>query len=336
MNNETTPVVLPSSSGGVMTPPELMDLLGGITIQGVYKALRAHQVSTELTSTRRRIIHPAGIRKLLEERGFSFPKQNISFQIVKGGTGKTSLSFALALRASHYGARVLAIDFDQQGNMTRSFNLDARDRPVWVNIFRDGVKAEDAIVKVTDGLHVIPSNLNNARLDTEMVTTATNLKDHINDKLSAVRDNYDLVIMDCPPAINKINTAAACSSDLVIVPINPDPYAMDGLEFTLNDIERLRRDFKINPDVRIVWNRYDARERLGIVYMHELAKAVEKADKILPVVIRTDAAVKNAVFDSRSIFDMPKKSTIREDIDQFTREVLGINEWKEAKQKAVA
>ena len=319
-----------------MTPPELMDLLGGITIQGVYKALRAHQVSTELTSTRRRIIHPAGIRKLLEERGFSFPKQNISFQIVKGGTGKTSLSFALALRASHYGARVLAIDFDQQGNMTRSFNLDARDRPVWVNIFRDGVKAEDAIVKVTDGLHVIPSNLNNARLDTEMVTTATNLKDHINDKLSAVRDNYDLVIMDCPPAINKINTAAACSSDLVIVPINPDPYAMDGLEFTLNDIERLRRDFKINPDVRIVWNRYDARERLGIVYMHELAKAVEKADKILPVVIRTDAAVKNAVFDSRSIFDMPKKSTIREDIDQFTREVLGINEWKEAKQKAVA
>src|ERR1700690_3413651 len=151
MNNETTSVAPSSSSNGILTPPELMDLLGGITIQGVYKALRTHQIATELASTRRRIVHPTGIRKLLTERGFVFPRQNISFQIVKGGTGKTSLSFALALRASHYGARVLAIDFDQQGNMTRSFNVDARDKPVWMNIFRVRVRAKDAIVTVSDG-----------------------------------------------------------------------------------------------------------------------------------------------------------------------------------------
>jgi chromosome partitioning protein len=111
---------------------------------------------------------------------------------------------------------------------------------------------------------------------------------------------------------------------------------MDGLDFTLNELDRLRKNFNLSHEIRIVWNRYDARERLGIVYMHELAKTANKADKILPVVIRTDVSVKNAIFDARSIFDMPKKSTIREDVDQFTREVLGINEWKEAKQKAVA
>lgn len=336
MNNDTTPIASHHSNTGVLTPPEFMDLLGGITIQGVYKALRTHQIVTELASTRRRIVPPIGVRKLLEERGFRYPKQNISFQIVKGGTGKTSLSFALASRASHYGARVLAIDFDQQGNLTRSFNVDAREKPVWMNIFRDRMRAEDAIVSVSDGLDIIPSNLTNARLDVELASTASNLRDHIKDSLAAIRDNYDLVIMDCPPAINKINTAATCASDLIIIPINPDPYAMDGLDFTLGEIDRLKREFKSSFDIRIVWNRYDARERLGIVYMHELARSPEKADKLLPVVIRTDVSVKNAVFDSKSVFDMPKKSTIREDVDQFTREVLGINQWTDAKHKFVA
>ena len=100
--------------GSSITPSELTGTLGGMTIQGVYKALRSLQIPTEATSTRRKLIPSRGIRKLFEERGFIYPKQNISFQIVKGGTGKTSLSYSLAVRAYQYGARVLCIDFDQQ------------------------------------------------------------------------------------------------------------------------------------------------------------------------------------------------------------------------------
>ena len=81
-------------------------------------------------------------------------------------------------------------------------------------------------------------------------------------------------------------------------------------------------------------NRYDARERLGAVYMHELTKQAERVDKILPVVIRADTSVKNAIFDTKSIFELPRKAPIREDIDQFTKEVLGINAWKEANATA--
>lgn len=314
---------------GSLTPSELTDCLGGITIQAVYKALRSHDIPTEASTNRRRSIPPEGIRKLFEERGFTYQKQNISFQIVKGGTGKTSLSFSLAVRAHQYGARVLCIDFDQQGNLTRSFNVEARDKNVWLNVFRDRADVGKTIVKVANTLHLIPSNLNNSRLDVELSGAASNLKDMIRDKLAVIRENYDLVIMDCPPAINKINTAVTCASDLVIVPINPDPYAMDGLEFTLTELDRIKADFKLNFDYRIVWNRYDARERLGVFYMHELAKKGKRAEKILPVVIRTDASVKNAVFDSKSVFELPKKSVVREDVDQFTREVLGINTWKE-------
>lgn len=317
-----------------VTPIELADCLGGITVQGVYKALKAHGIQTETANNRRKHIPPEGIRKLFEERGFAYPNLNISFQIVKGGVGKTSLSFSLAVRASHYGARVLAIDLDQQGNLTRSFNVEARDLPVWINIIREKVSAQDALVKISDNLDFIPSNLNNSRLDIELTQSASNLKDMIRDALSPIRSRYDLVIIDCPPAINKINTAVTCASDVVIIPINPEPYAMDGLVFTMAELNRIKKDFKLIFDYRIVWNKYDARERLGAVYMHELTKQEELLNKIIPVVCRVDASMKNAVFDSKSIFELSKRAPIREDIDQFAKEVLGINLWRESRAQA--
>jgi len=320
--------------GHTITPIELSDCLGGITVQGVYKALRTHNIPTKITSNRRKIIPSQGIRKLFEERGFQYPKSNISFQIVKGGVGKTSLSFCLAVRASHYGAKVLAIDLDQQSNLTRSFNVEARDKPVWLNLFRDSVSVETVVIKLSDGLHLIPSNLNNSRLDVELTQSSTNLKDLIRDTIAPIRNNYDLIIIDCPPAINKINTAVTCASDIVIVPINPDPYAMDGLDYTITELNRVKKDFKLGFDYRIVWNKYDARERLGAIYMHELTKRKDMLNKILPVVCRVDVSMRNAIFDAKSVFELPKKAPIREDIDQFAKEILGINAWKETKKSS--
>lgn len=318
-----------------LTPNEIGDCLGGMTVQGVYKLLKTHNIQAFHTNSNRKLIPPIGVRKIFEERGFKYPNTNISFQIVKGGVGKTSLSFSLAIRACHYGAKVLAIDLDQQGNLTRSFDVEARNTPVWLDIIRDPAKIDHAIIKVLGNLHVIPSNLNNSRLDVELTQTAVNLKDMIRDSLSSIRGEYDIVIIDCPPAINKINTAATCASDMIIIPINPDPYAMDGLEFTLAELTKIRKDFKLAFDHRILWNRFDARERLGAFFMHDLAKNEDRFNHVLPVVIRTDATLRNAVFKSKSVFEMPKKTTkatIREDIDQFTREILGINSWKESNQ----
>jgi chromosome partitioning protein len=224
----------------------------------------------------------------------------------------------------------LAIDLDQQGNLTRSFNIEARDKSVWINLIRDEASVEAALVKITDWLHIIPSNLNNSRLDVELTQSASNLRDMVKDKIEPIRNNYDIVIIDCPPAINKINTAATCASDLVIIPINPDPYAMDGLAFTISELKKIKKDFKLSFDYRIVWNKYDARERLGAIYMHQLTKQEESAEKVLPVVMRTDVSIKNAIFDSKTIFELPKKAAIREDIDQLTKELLGINSWKES------
>ena len=118
-----------------LTPNELADALG-MTVQGVYRILSARDIKSTLPG-KRKLIQADDIRNILTERGFKYPKMNISCQVVKGGAGKTTIAFNFASRATYYGVRVLAIDFDQQGNLTRSFDIDSQNRPVWINIFRN-------------------------------------------------------------------------------------------------------------------------------------------------------------------------------------------------------
>ena len=312
-----------------ITPKIIADILGDISVQGAYKALKKAEIKILETKTGRKRLHPLDVRKFLEIRGFQYPKTNISFQIVKGGVGKTSLSFLLSTRASQYGAKVLIVDLDQQGNITRSFHLKERAFPVMLNLIRDKIDIKESIIKITDTLHLLPSNLNNSKLDIQLTQESINLKDVIEDLLNPIRNHYDIVIFDCPPALNKINLAATCYSNLIMIPVNPDPYAMDGLEFTLSELKQIKKDFKLTFNHKIIWNRYDARERLGAIYMHELVKTAERVDDILPVVIRTDATIKNSIFFESDIFNSTKKTSIKEDADQFCREILGLNKWKD-------
>lgn len=313
-----------------LTANELSDSIG-ITVQGVYRILAARDIKSH-APTKKRIISATNIRSILTDRGFKYPKLNISTQVVKGGAGKTTIAFNLASRAAYYGVRILAIDFDQQGNLTRSFNVDSQNRPVWVNIFRKEKNITEAIVSVNEYLDLIPSNLNNSRLDTEMIQNAnTNLKDMLNDILSPVRDKYDLVIMDCPPSINRVNAAVTCASDLVIIPINPDQYSIDGLTYTISELNELKHSFKMTkPDYKILWNRYDAREKLANIYMHLVAKDDIYMSKLLPMVIRSDTTLKNVILEGTNIFESKRKTVAKEDMDQLTRELIGLNEWADS------
>jgi chromosome partitioning protein len=102
------------------------------------------------------------------------------------------------------------------------------------------------------------------------------------------------------------------------------------LDQTIAELKRIKEEFKVETQYSIIWNKYDARERLAPIYMHQIARDEDKFNKLLQIIIRVDTSMKNAVFDAKSIFEIPKKAHIREDIDQFTKEILGINHWIEA------
>jgi chromosome partitioning protein len=278
------------------------------------------------------LIPSDSVRNFFETRGFKYPKINIGFHIIKGGVGKSSLASAVAIRANMYGARVLCIDFDQQGNLSRSFGVNARENLVWLHIQRNVCKIEESIVFITKTLHLIPSSMNNSKLDLELANNPINLKDMIRDYLAPIRDVYDLVIFDCPPSLNKVTAATTCASDLVIMPINADGYSMDALDGTIAEINHLSAAFKLNIPYKVLWNKYDQREKLAVKYLHEVASKESCKDNILPIVIRTDTAVKNALDQGISVFEMKSKSGICDDIDSLTRELLGLSQWDDEKK----
>lgn len=308
---------------------ELCNVLGSCSPQAIYKLLKSQKLESKMISPRKKVLLPQTVRNILLNKGFEYTRQILSFDMIKGGVGKTTLSSTVATRASHYGCKTLLIDFDLQANLSRSFKLPPSEYKVWIDIVKDHVSIKDTIVNINPCLDIIPSNLNNSRLDIEMQQASVNIKDHVRDILNEILLQYELVIIDCPPAINKVSASAICASDTVIIPLNPDPYSMDGLEMTLNEIDRIKRNFKItNPDYLIVWNKYDARKRLGAAYMHDLSKKIN-IEHILPVVIRTDTSFENAIANAESIFSSSKNINAKEDVDQMAKEIIGLNEWSE-------
>ena len=323
-------IMIPIKQEYQVTPKDLLGVVPSIeTIHGVHKALKDKKIPS-LKKGRRILIESSNIRKFFIERGFKYPSKNINFHVIKGGVGKSSIASAVAVRLNSYGAKVLCVDFDQQGNLTRSLGVDGRDKPVWLHLFRKDVNIQEAVIPITNTLHLIPSSMNNSRLDVEMTNNTVNIKDSVKDLLSPIRSDYDIVIFDCPPSLNKTTAAATCGSDVVIMPVNADGYSMDALSQTVDEIKHINDTFKTEVPFLILWNKYDQREKLSVKYLYELAEKSFSKGRILPVVIRVDASVKNALDQGISVFELKSKPEICDDFDSLTKEILGLNTWKES------
>jgi len=143
-----------------MTAIEAASFLG-VTVQAVHKQLRTKDLAFEKSQNRVFFSHSTS-KKLFP---IEFKHKVIAIQIVKGGTGKTSLAQSIAVRANLYGARVLCIDLDQQGNLTQSFNVNSEEFPAMIDLLTEGHPIANVIVPIVPGLDLIPSRIENAILD---------------------------------------------------------------------------------------------------------------------------------------------------------------------------
>ena len=275
-------------------------------------------------------IHGTEIRKILEGRGYAYPEKAtiISFYICKGGVAKTTSAYYLGQRLSEYGANVLLIDADPQGNLTSSFNFDDygkeidEDTHILVDVYDKNVDIKEAIIKFTPNLHILPSNPINSTLDGSIRSKSKNIMSTFEKHLNKIEKEYDYIIFDCAPALNLTNAAISICSDMVVLPVNPDKYSMMGLEQTLEDINDNEEQCKIKIDKRILFTRFDQRERNSIKYLAELND--KYSDYMFDTTIRVAADVKNAITNKEHLFDY-KKSTAKEDYDALALEILGID-----------
>jgi len=184
----------------------------------------------------------------------------------KGGVGKTTTAINLAACLAEAGQKVLAIDMDPQGNMTSGIGVDkdAIENTVYELLLGES-SVEDCLQKeVIENLSVIGSNINLSAAEIELIGEEE--KEYILQKaIAPIRDNYDFIIIDCPPSLSMLTINSMCLADTVLVPIQCEYYALEGLTQLIHTINLVQE--RLNPSLEmegVVFTMYDARTNLSL------------------------------------------------------------------------
>lgn len=184
----------------------------------------------------------------------------------KGGVGKTTTAINLSASLASLGKKVLAIDMDPQGNMSSGLGVDKNEVEKTVyDLIIGNIGIEECIYEeVIENLDVLPSNIDLSAAEIELI--GVDNKEYIlRDEVNKVKEKYDFIIIDCPPALSMLTINAMTTSDSLLVPIQCEYYALEGLSQLIHTIELVQE--RLNPELEIegvVFTMYDARTNLSL------------------------------------------------------------------------
>lgn len=220
----------------------------------------------------------------------------ISLVNQKGGVGKTTTSINLSASLGKLGKKTLLIDLDPQGNTSTGLGINKGDIKGSVYDCLNGqMAAKDTIIKTRfTNLYVLPATINLAGIDIELINmTHENADFKMNEQLKnvidSVRNNFDYIIIDCPPSLGLLTTNALVASDAVIIPVQCEFFALEGITQLLNTI--IMTQTKLNPRLQIegvLLTMLDSRTNLGLEVVEEVRRFFNEKvfNTIIPRLIR--------------------------------------------------
>ena len=184
----------------------------------------------------------------------------------KGGVGKTTTSINLSACLAEKGKKVLVIDTDPQGNTTSGFGIDKNnlDNTIYELILGECSISDCIIKNVTENISVMPSNVNLAAAEIELI--GIEKKEYIlKNEVDYIKNEYDFIIIDCPPSLNMLTINSMTTADSVLVPIQCEYYALEGLSQLIHTINLVKE--RLNPYLEmegVVFTMYDSRTNLSV------------------------------------------------------------------------
>ena len=244
----------------------------------------------------------------------------------KGGVGKTTTAVNLSSCLAYKGKKVVIIDIDPQGNTTSGLGIEKKniEKSIYDVIINE-VNIEETLIKtVVDNLYICPSNIQLVGAEVELVSVIsreTRMKYAIED----IREKYDFIIIDCPPSLGLLTLNALTASDTILVPIQCEYYALEGLSQLMNTVKLVQRHLNPTLDVEgVVLTMFDARTNLSIQVVEDVKKYFR--NKVYRTVIPRNVRLSEAPSYGLPIILYDPKSKGAECYLELAQEVIDYSE----------
>ena len=243
-----------------------------------------NQNELQRTAANQIILKPSQTKKILSNNLTTTRGKVIYTGNLKGGVGKTTISYLLSSAISSMGLKTCIIDLDVQANLTNQYNLCDPDNNVFFDIINNKkTTVKDIIINVNECLDIIPSSLKNSLI--EKALTIQSPKHYVSwfNKLclNYLRENYDVIIVDTPPhltTLNSVFTLCLNKIDNIIIPVCPEEFSILGVNMFIDDITEIRNDYGISeePNMLIVMNKFFQNQKTNLEVLIKMGNLYEE------------------------------------------------------------
>ncbi|MEE3488438.1 MAG: AAA family ATPase [Bulleidia sp.] len=249
----------------------------------------------------------------------------------KGGVGKTTTSINLAAGLGYAGRKVLLVDFDPQGNATNGCGTNKAGfdpKHTTYNLLMGEDRIKDDVVHLhMPPIDIIPATIDLSGADVEMASTDYTVgREHLlKNKLDEVKDQYHYIIIDCPPSLGLLNTNALTAADSVMIPVQCEYFALEGLTQLLSTIRLVQKLW--NPHLSIegvLLTMFDVRTKLSVEVQQEVRKYFK--EKVYRTYIPRNVRLSEAPSRGMSIFEYDTRSEGAKAYAGLCKEVMAANE----------